>query len=295
MARSTQSAKNTDDIWSLLVELDGSDPVVWRRFTVPGEMSLEGLHLVLQMVMGWEDDHLHQFLIGRELYGPEELANPGSDWGPAVHREDDHTLRGAVGRKKTFRYIYDFGDQWEHTITVEKRGLSSAGFPQEVVCIEGANACPPEDVGGLPGYYSMLEQLADKQDPERDDLLAWLGSEFDPAHFDLQAVNERLYSFEPLNAREVYQVLKDTALGQRVMQVSEFQLEDDNDDLLAVDIDDWWLAFAFDEQGQGLCLMARAPDGRVGAVDDWSRAGTDPLAFLSVWELQQIRQLLEKL
>lgn len=114
--------------------------------------------------------------------------------------------------------------------------------------------------------------------------------------FDLQASSEGLKPFNPLDAREVYQVLKDLALEQRSVRKAEEQLDDKTTDAsIVVEIDDWLLALASDEQGLALCQLCRAPDGRLGTIEDWYRAGTDPVAFLSAWEKQQVERLLKGL
>lgn len=92
-------------------------------------------------------------------------------------------------------YTYDFGDGWEHVLVVEAATVAepTARYPR---CVAGAGACPPEDCGGIPGYENLRGILADPSDPEHEDMLEWLGigsaAEFDPARFDLDAVNLRL-------------------------------------------------------------------------------------------------------
>lgn len=120
--------------------------------------------------------------------------------------------------------------------------------------------------------------------------------DFDPSLFDLQDTNELLMQFNPLDAREVYQVLKDLALEQRSLRKAAVQPDDKTADApLVVEIDDWLLALASDEQGLALCQLCRAPDGRLGTIEHWHRAGTDPVAFLSAWEKQQVERLLKAL
>lgn len=117
-----------------------------------------------------------------------------------------------------------------------------------------------------------------------------------PSLFDLQDTNELLMQFNPLDAREVYQVLKDLALEQRSLRKADVQPDDRAADApLVVEIDDWLLVLASDEQGLALCQLCRSPDGRLGTIDDWHRAGTDPVAFLSAWEKLQVERLLKAL
>jgi hypothetical protein len=94
-------------------------------------------------------------------------------------------------RLQRFTYLYDFGDGWEHRITVEDV-LASKGSGPYVVCTAGENACPPEGVGGAGGYASLLEAIANPQHERHQEMLDWLGYPFDPHAFDLNAINQRV-------------------------------------------------------------------------------------------------------
>ncbi len=172
----------------LRIELDWVSPSVWRVVVVPETISLPKLHRVIQIAMGWEDGHLHEFAVGNVRYG-----NPDPEWnepGTAI-QEKGVSLAKALGRAKQLRYTYDFGDGWEHTIAVEE----SSGPPDslsEVRCLAGENACPPEDVGGPPGYERFLQAIADPNHEEHDDMLEWYEGEFDATRFDLASVNKKL-------------------------------------------------------------------------------------------------------
>jgi len=108
-----------------------------------------------------------------------------------VQREERFTLAAALGARKSFIYLYDFGDGWEHRVTIEKAlpADPAVKLPQ---CLDGANACPPEDVGGSPGYEDFLAAIRDPAHEERDAMLEWCGGAFDPTAFDVEAVNETL-------------------------------------------------------------------------------------------------------
>lgn len=185
MVKTVSLPKPAPDLLLLHIELKWITPTIWRRFVVPENITLGKLHLVIQIVMGWSDSHLHEFEIAGEKYGI-----PDSDgWGPPVNPEARKTLVKALFGKKTFDYLYDFGDSWDHRIKVEKR-LPAITAPQLPYCIEGANACPPEDVGGVPGYEDFLEVMADPKHPEHDDMVGWYGEIFEPAAFDCERVNQ---------------------------------------------------------------------------------------------------------
>jgi len=185
-------ANRTDSgsIYRLKVSIKNIKPPVWRRIEVPGDATLGVLHEVLQTVVGWTDSHLHQFDVEGTLFS---LPDPDDrDWGPPVRDERRVRLRDVVGvRVKRFLYEYDFGDGWEHAITVEGILPAEAGvtYPR---CSAGRRACPPEDCGGPWGYAELLAAVGDPDHPEHREKREWLDGDFDPEAFDLDAVNVSL-------------------------------------------------------------------------------------------------------
>lgn len=179
-------------IYQLKITLDRLKPAVWRRVEVPGSFTLDKLHSVIQIAMGWEDYHLWTFDIGGVEYMPAMPGGMPFDFGPKPENPKHVTLDQALGGQKIkFRYVYDMGDDWLHTIKVEKVIAPEAGatYPR---CTAGEHACPPEDCGGPWGYSEMLETLSEPAHENYRELLEWLGGEFDPEAFDLDAVNRRL-------------------------------------------------------------------------------------------------------
>ena len=175
-------------IYQIKVTLKGSKPPIWRRIQVPCNITLAELHRILQAVMGWWDYHLHQFIVGRTYYGV-----PHPDYYDYMEMRDESQVRlnQIADEGSKFVYEYDFGDSWEHVLLVEKV-LEPEPDRQYPVCIKGRGACPPEDVGGIWGYYSFLEAVQDADHPEHEDYLEWIGGEFDPEAFDLDEVNAAL-------------------------------------------------------------------------------------------------------
>jgi hypothetical protein len=173
----------------LRIELAWIQPVIWRQIVVPESITLPKLHQVIQVTMGWQDCHLHAFDIAGETYG---VTDPDFDFDDTMQSEQRVRLGTALGRARSFRYTYDFGDSWEHLIKVEKRLDPDPEPAPCALCIAGANACPPDDVGGEPGYINFVAAMADPQHPEHDEMLEWYGQAFDPACFDLVAVNRQL-------------------------------------------------------------------------------------------------------
>lgn len=181
--------KRTDEsaVYQLKVTLKGSKPPIWRRIQVRGSTTLARLHRILQIVMGWEEAHLHQFIVDGIYYG-----EPDPDWDLDIKSERRVRLEQIVSAvKDRFIYEYDFGDSWEHIIVVEKILPAEAGqrYPR---CLTGRRACPPEDVGGVWGYLYFLEAISDAQHPEHEAMLEWVEDDFDPEAFDQEAVNRQL-------------------------------------------------------------------------------------------------------
>lgn len=187
MLKTVRVPKPEPDLLLLHIELTGIKPAIWRRVVVPENITLGKLHSVIQIAMGWEGGHLHEFEIAGENYG---IPDPDG-WGPAVNPEARKTLIKALSGTRIFRYLYDFGDSWDHRIRVEKV-LPAITCPQVPYCVDGANACPPEDVGGEPGYADFLEAMADPGHPEHAAMLEWHGSTFDPTLFEWERVNQWL-------------------------------------------------------------------------------------------------------
>jgi hypothetical protein len=183
-----------NDIIQLKVTLQGTEPPIWRRFLVDKKTTFFVLHEIIQIVMGWEDEHLYEFKMkGYKIGDAEELGDFGSG---DIKFVDDETATlegmGLVLRNK-FEYLYDFGDTWRHQILVEKF-LPRDEKLKYPVCIDGELNCPPEDCGGVGGFYQILEIIADKKHPERKEMLEWLGGRYDPERFNMNQVNKELAS-----------------------------------------------------------------------------------------------------
>ena len=169
------------------VTLDGIRPPIWRRLVVQGDATLAQLHDVLQVAMGWENGHLHCFRIDGARYGPAD------DGGFDLGEIDESTVRvvEAFATSRRGTYEYDFGDSWEHQLLVEKTDVPI--IPSAIAtCTVGKRSCPPEDCGGIFGYANLLEAVADPTHEEHDELLEWLGGNFDPEAFEVEVVNAAL-------------------------------------------------------------------------------------------------------
>jgi hypothetical protein len=173
----------TKTVYHFKITLLDYRPPIWRRVVVP-DGTLDDLHESIQTAMGWTNSHLHHFEIGRKRYGDPQLLE--DDWSDSkVTSSLDTKLSDLFGGKrppKKIQYIYDFGDGWEHLIEFEGATPAESGkkYP---CCVDGKRACPPEDCGGVWGYAHFLEVIGDPKHEEHDDLLDWIGGEFDPEAF----------------------------------------------------------------------------------------------------------------
>jgi hypothetical protein len=166
------------------------DPPVWRRVLVPATYTLDHLHHVIQLAMGWEHSHLHMFSTRLGEYG---VPDPDLECGD----QTDVTVADVLPRKRsTLVYTYDFGDGWEHDVVVEdKRPVA----PDDLLpsCVAGEGACPPEDCGGPWGYADLKEILADPDHEEHFGRLDWMGldepGDFDAAAFCVDEANKRFH------------------------------------------------------------------------------------------------------
>jgi hypothetical protein len=176
-----------DRVYQFKITMKDIKPIIWRRILVPESYDFWDLHVAIQDAMGWLDYHLHVFRIRRKhAHSATEIGIPDED----RFEDEPEMLAGweipitsyfeEVGARA--EYEYDFGDCWKHEIVFEGILLKEKKqkYPK---CIDGARACPPEDCGGVPGYYNLLEILSDPDNEEYEDMIAWLGEKYDPDEF----------------------------------------------------------------------------------------------------------------
>jgi len=184
----TTAKRDASTIFQLKVELLDTVPPVWRRVLVPADLTLARLNSVIQVSMGWDGSHLHHFRAGKQIYGEPSL---DEDFfvGPKTIDERKVRIDQVLARAGSrLLYTYDFGDSWEHSVVLEKRLPADPKmvYPQ---CIAGERACPPEDCGGIPGYYDLLDAIQDPKHEQHEELLEWVGEEWDPDQFSIDRVN----------------------------------------------------------------------------------------------------------
>ena len=177
--------KKFNHVYQFKVMLQGICPPIWRRIQVPDAYTFWDLHTAIQDSMGWFDCHLHEFRVISPQTGEEmRIGIPDDEFPDDVvagwtQKIADYFTE--VGKK--IGYTYDFGDGWDHRVELEKilTPDEDVTYPR---CIKGKRACPPEDCGGVGGYYHMLEIIRDPHHNEYKDMMDWLGGEYDPEQFD---------------------------------------------------------------------------------------------------------------
>lgn len=184
--------KPENTVHELEIALLAIKPRIWRRFTLRSSVTLAKLHEIVQVVMGWTDSHLHQFVAADDTRYAEPSPFGDPDWDD--HITDTRQARIAdilPAKGDQALYMYDFGDGWEHLIEVVAVRPLEPG-EKTPRCLAGKRSCPPEDCGGPYGYPGLLATLADPSDPDHADMLEWLGGPFDPEAFELDEINAAL-------------------------------------------------------------------------------------------------------
>lgn len=170
------------------ITLEGSKPPIWRRVLV-ADCTLDVLHQIVQTAMGWTNSHLHMFEDGEDRFSDPrfEFDMDGDECDETQVLVSQLVANGC----EKFRYWYDFGDDWWHTIKIEKivEPKPSDKFP---ICIKGVGACPPEDCGGIWGYYDFLDAIRDPKHERHDEFVDWAGDDFNPDDFDIEETNAAL-------------------------------------------------------------------------------------------------------
>ena len=190
--RSSKSLKSqsSPSVFILKIELLDSEPLIWRRIYIDGRTRLNAFHHILQAAMGWTDSHLHEFTVRDKRYAPPDEEDQFLEI--ETFDESKFRLNQLLQTGDAFEYLYDFGDSWQHRITVESiQDLGIGDRNAGRVWIEsGQRACPPEDAGGIWGYQESLAILEDNPySEEAKEIRVWAGLDFDPERFDRKAAN----------------------------------------------------------------------------------------------------------
>lgn len=182
-----RKSSSAQTVYQLKITLKDAKPPIWRRVQVLDTATLQQLHHIIQVTMGWTDSHLHQFVIQGVEYG-----QPMPEYDFNVRDERAAKLNQLVsGEKFKFFYTYDMGDSWDHEILVEQV-LPREADKRYPSCLTGKRACPPEDCGGVWGYAEFVAAIQDPNHPDHEQMLEWVGRDFDPNEFDIKQVNGQL-------------------------------------------------------------------------------------------------------
>ena len=182
------------EIYQIQIALARYRPKIWRRLLIRSDLLLSDFHRAIQIAMGWENSHLHQFIKNKKYYS--ERLDEDWGWNDATNVDyEGMIISDLLGKEKEkIEYEYDFGDGWKHDVTLEKI-LPADDTMKYPVCTDGRLACPPEDCGGIWGYASMLEILKDPGHEQYEETLEWMGETFNPEFFDIEAVNKLLKKY----------------------------------------------------------------------------------------------------
>jgi len=180
--------KKFDQVYQFKITLKDINPLIWRRIQVPKTCTFWDFHVAIQDSMGWYDSHLHEFEIVNPLNGKKTIIGiPNEDEDFANYKVlpgwKQKIANYFLRENKSANYIYDFGDNWEHKIILEKI-LPKENNITYPLCVKGERACPPEDCGGTYGYEDFLKIIGDPDDEQHEEMLEWIGGEFNPEHFD---------------------------------------------------------------------------------------------------------------
>ena len=181
----------------LRIKLNRTDLKIWRELKVPSNITLEALAKVLLDVMGWEHEHLYQFVVNNEFY---ELENKDDIFAAfsLVKKHDitQYTISDVLQEKgKRIKFEYDFGDDWQHDLWIKGEREYAPDEKPTITCLKGQGACPPEDCGGVWGYVELLELRNKKRltRDEKDRLECYdMLTSFNPDEFDKEFVDELL-------------------------------------------------------------------------------------------------------
>lgn len=165
--------------------------MIWRSFVIDGETSFAELHDILQIIMGWENSHLFQFRFGKTRITVQYEEDPLPVEAADAFVLTLNKLKAKVG--DTFKYTYDFGDDWAHELEI----LSiEEGAPLKYPhCVAGERNCPPENIGGIPGYLELLKAIEKPKSKAYKEFKSWLGGDYDPEEFDLSDINSLLEDY----------------------------------------------------------------------------------------------------
>jgi hypothetical protein len=163
-------------------------PEIWRKVLVPSDTTLERLHSILQVLMGWRNKHLYAFVINKKRYSlPDEADGDIGKRNPVQAK----LSKVFTNKNEPITYEYDFGDGWQIDLSSEAVS-NDLEQKQATLCIEGSRHGPAEDTGGSKGYMEKARIYDNPQHRRYAEIRKLIGPNFDPEAFDIMSINERL-------------------------------------------------------------------------------------------------------
>lgn len=172
--------------YTLRIKLRGISPSIWRKIVVPSSIKLTSLAEIIIEAMGWWNEHLHQFRKGNAYYATKYMEEDEAGWSNSRWGGDYSIAHLLKKEKDNTVFEYDYGDSWEHDVTLSKIEDFEEDETPYVRLLGGKRACPPEDCGGVPGYYDLCEAMKHPRSAHAKEMKEWLGHTFNPEEFDFE-------------------------------------------------------------------------------------------------------------
>jgi hypothetical protein len=177
-------------VYRCRIELNEIEPKIWREFQFHPDVTFHQLHKIIQTVMGWENYHLYEFHVDEKVIGLPDPTFADLEDREILNARREIVQKHVHEENSVFTYVYDFGDDWRHTITLLK--IDATATDPAPLCLDGARCCPLEDVGGVWGHQHLMEALFTPDHPERDHFMDWVPEDYEPEYFSCEEVNQEL-------------------------------------------------------------------------------------------------------
>ena len=178
-------------VYKFRIELNGIRPLIWRQIQVPEDYTFWELHVALQDAMGWRHMELHQFDVSNLRTGESEsigLPYVDMDWEAKASAGWDFYIADYFRPESLPAvYTYDFGYRWTHSITLETISPTVPGVKYPC-CLRGERACPPEEIGGVDGYYDFVMVMGNPDHDDHREIREWYGRKYYPEKFSPEKV-----------------------------------------------------------------------------------------------------------
>ncbi len=196
--------------YTLRIKLRGISPSIWRKIVVPSSIKLTSLAEIILEAMGWWNEHLHQFRVKKTYYATKHMEADEFGWSDTRWGGDYSIAHLLKKERENVVFEYDYGDSWEHDVTLSKIEDFEEDETPYVQLLGGKRACPPEDCGGVPGYYNLCETMKHPYSTYAKEAKEWLGFNFDPEEFDLETAKTTIGAFNNDDFEDDFEDEEDT-------------------------------------------------------------------------------------